>query len=136
MINFEGKVTSGLGKAGNFMQKDTYKKQYKNKLGFEPYPGTLNIKLNKDIEINLKEEYNNELKIIEGDENLGDVYFLKARISDLKKISSKKGAILFPTKTVHKFNTIEFIADEKLRDTMELKDNSKVNITINENYEK
>lgn len=130
MLNFEGKVTSGLGKAGMFMQKETYKKQYLNKLGFEPYLGTLNIKLNKDIEIDLKKTYDANLKIIKGDEKLGDVYFLSANISN-EKNNTKKGAILFPTKTVHKTDTIEFVAEEKLRECMELNDDSKVIITIN-----
>lgn len=132
MLNFEGTVTSGLKKAGTFMQKDTYKKQYQEKLGFIPYNGTLNIKLKSDFEINLKEKFNDKLKIIEGDEKLGDVYFLDATISTKNKQISKKGAILFPTKTVHKFDTIEFVSPEKLRQSMQVKDNSEVIINISE----
>lgn len=132
MLNFEGKVTSGLGKAGIFMQKDTYQRQYLNKLGFMPYNGTLNIKLNKDIEIDLKEEYNKNLKIIKGNEKLGDVYFLHATISNPEKTLIQQGAILFPTKTVHKIDTIEFVAEKKLRDTMKLDDNTKVIISVDE----
>lgn len=131
ILNFEGVVTSGLKKAGKFMQKKTYQKQYKNKLGFIPYNGTLNIKLKSDIEIDLKEKYNEDLKIIKGNEKLGDVYFLNADISTIDKKISKKGAILFPTKTVHKLDTIEFVASENLRETMHVKDNSQVIISIN-----
>ncbi len=131
MLNFEGIVTSGLGKAGTFMQKETYKKQYLNKLGFIPYNGTLNIKLKSDIEINIKEEYKQHLKIIKGNDTLGDVYFLDATITDKEKKISKKGAILFPIKTVHKIDTLEFVAEERLRKSMQVKDNSEVIITIN-----
>ncbi len=132
MLNFDGVVTSGLQKAGKFMQKDTYKKQYPKKLGFIPYNGTLNVKLKSDVEINLKEEFNEKLKIIEGNENLGDVYFLEAMIFTEDKEISETGAILFPTKTVHKIDTIEFVAKENLREKMNLKDNSKVIISIND----
>lgn len=132
MLNFEGKVTSGLGKAGMFMQKDTYQKQYMDKLGFVPYNGTLNVKLNNDIEINLKEKYDKKLKIIKGNKTLGDVYFLHAKISNIDKTLTQEGAILFPTKTVHKIDTIEFVAQEKLRDAMKLEDNIKVIVSIDE----
>ena len=130
MLNFEGVVTSGLKKAGIFMQKDTYQKQYQEKLGFIPYNGTLNVKLKSDFEINIKEKYKDKLRIIEGDENLGDVYFLDATITTKNKKISKKGAILFPIKTVHKIDTIEFISPEKLRQSMHVKDNSEVIIKI------
>lgn len=112
------------------MQKDTYQKQYQEKLGFIPFNGTLNVKLKGDVEINLKKKYNHQLKIIKGDEKLGDVFFLDATISSENKY--KKGAILFPTRTVHKIDTIEFIAEDNLRETMQLKDNSKVIIYIKE----
>lgn len=131
MLIFRGIVTSGLQKAGKFMQKDTYRRQYQEKLGFIPYNGTLNIKLKHDVEINIKEKYNDKLKIINGNEKLGDVYFLEATIyTDDEKIS-EKGAILFPTKTVHKIDTIEFVAKNRLREQMNLKDNSQVIVSIN-----
>lgn len=130
MVNLNGVVKSGLQKAGMFMQKDTYAKQYQEKLGFIPYNGTLNVKLENDVEINIQEKYNEKLKIIKGDENLGDVYFLEAIISTHDKKNSRTGAILFPTKTVHKTDTIEFVAKDKLREKMNLKDDSKVIISI------
>lgn len=130
MLNIRGIVTSGLGKAGTFMKKDTYKKQYMEKLGFKPYHGTLNVKLMNEVDINLKEKYNSKLKVINGNETLGDVYFLSATISSTTNNISTEGAILFPTKTVHKIDTIEFVSKEKLRDTMKLEDNSEVIISI------
>lgn len=130
MLNFNGIVTSGLQKAGKFMQKDTYRRQYQKKLGFIPYNGTLNVKLKNDVEINIKEKYNDKLKIIKGNEKLGDVYFLEAIIYTMDKNMSEEGAILFPTKTVHKIDTLEFVAKNRLRETMNLKDNSQVIISI------
>jgi riboflavin kinase len=130
MLNFVGVVTSGLQKAGMFMKKDTYRQQYQEKLGFIRYNGTLNVKLKNDVEINLKEKFNDKLKIIKGNENLGDVYFLEAEIYTLNKEVSEKGAILFPTKTVHKIDTIEFVAKNRLREKMNLKDNTQVIVSI------
>jgi riboflavin kinase len=112
------------------MKKDTYRQQYQEKLGFIPYNGTLNVKLKNDVEINLKEKFNDKLKIIKGNENLGDVYFLEAEIYTLNKEVSEKGAILFPTKTVHKIDTIEFVAKNRFREKMNLKDNTQVIVSI------
>ena len=88
------------------------------------------IRLKSDVEINLKEKYNEKLKIINGNENLGDVYFLEATICTIDKSISEKGAILFPTKTVHKIDTIEFVAKNRLREKMNLNDNTQVRVSI------
>ena len=46
-VVLEGIVISGLGKGAVFMSIDYYKKEIKEKLGFDPYPGTLNLKIDK-----------------------------------------------------------------------------------------
>lgn len=130
ILNLNGVVKSGLQKAGMFMQKDTYKKQYLEKLGFMPYNGTLNVELENDVEINIQKKYTEILRVIKGDKTLGDVYFLEATIFTSDKKISEKGAILFPTKTVHKIDTIEFVAKNNLREKMKLNDDSKVIISI------
>ncbi|MEM3054151.1 MAG: DUF120 domain-containing protein, partial [Candidatus Bathyarchaeia archaeon] len=52
-ICLKGKVFSGTGEGAKFMELPWVKKQMEEKLGFAPYPGTLNIKLSKD-EVKLK----------------------------------------------------------------------------------
>ena len=44
----EGIVTSGLGEGYFFMSMEHYKKEIKEKLGFEAYPGTLNLKIDEE----------------------------------------------------------------------------------------
>ena len=44
----DGTVVTGLGEGAFFMSMDHYKKEIKNKLGFDAYPGTLNIKISKN----------------------------------------------------------------------------------------
>lgn len=41
-----GNVITGLGEGAYYMSLEPYKKQFLGFLGFEPYPGTLNIRLN------------------------------------------------------------------------------------------
>ncbi len=45
MISFEGRVVSGMGEGAYYMSLAGYRKQFYEKLGYEPYPGTLNVKL-------------------------------------------------------------------------------------------
>jgi riboflavin kinase len=44
-ISFEGRVVSGMGEGAYYMSLGGYRKQFYEKLGYEPYPGTLNVKL-------------------------------------------------------------------------------------------
>ena len=44
-ISFEGRVVSGMGEGAYYMSLAGYRKQFSEKLGYEPYPGTLNVKL-------------------------------------------------------------------------------------------
>lgn len=124
-MKVEGTVTTGLGKGAFFLSKDFYKNALNERCGFVPFPGTLNIIIPEDYlgEINgIKENCKNVIKP-EGD--FGAVKYITATLND--KI---KGAIVFPAKTVHEENYLEFIAPMKLRDELELEDGDKVTLEI------
>ena len=57
-----GKVFSGLGEGAYYISLMGYKKQFISKLGFEPYPGTLNLKLSS----NLHKQFINNLSELTG----------------------------------------------------------------------
>ena len=57
-----GKVFSGLGEGAYYISLTGYKKQFISKLGFEPYPGTLNLKLSS----NLHKQFINNLSELTG----------------------------------------------------------------------
>ena len=46
-IELSGSVASGLGEGSYYMSLKGYTKQFKVKIGYAPFPGTLNIKLNQ-----------------------------------------------------------------------------------------
>jgi CTP-dependent riboflavin kinase len=50
-VTLEGTVFTGLGEGAYYISKETYLKQLTEKLGFEPYLGTLNLKLSSDYDI-------------------------------------------------------------------------------------
>ena len=46
-IEFSGCIISGLGEGKYYLSLHGYTKQIEEKLGFSPYPGTLNVKLDR-----------------------------------------------------------------------------------------
>ncbi len=44
-LEFKGTIISGMGEGAYYMSMKGYTKQFKTKLGYVPFPGTLNIKL-------------------------------------------------------------------------------------------
>ena len=100
-----------------FLSQEFYTKEFQKNLGFVPYPGTLNIIVDEEHldEINkIKDECEN---LIKPDEEFGAVKYIEAILND--KIN---GAIVFPAKTTHEENYLEFIAEGKLRDKLNIVD--------------
>ncbi|XRO77142.1 CTP-dependent riboflavin kinase [Methanocaldococcus sp. 10A] len=123
----EGIIASGLGEGRYFLSLSPYKEAFKNILGFEPYEGTLNLKLNKEFDIN-KFKYIE----IEDFEFNGKKYF-GVRILPIKILINNKeieGAIVSPKKTYHSKDIIEIVAPIKLREQYNLKDGDVIKILI------
>ena len=45
IIELAGNVFSGFGEGGYYVSREGYRDQFERKLGFKPYPGTLNLQL-------------------------------------------------------------------------------------------
>jgi riboflavin kinase, archaea type len=50
-ITLEGTLFTGFGEGAYYVTKEGYRKQFIEKLGFDPYPGTLNLKLTTEYDI-------------------------------------------------------------------------------------
>jgi riboflavin kinase, archaea type len=51
LLSFEGRVFSGIGKGKYYVGHPEYQKRFEEVLGYRPYPGTLNLKLEDRIVI-------------------------------------------------------------------------------------
>lgn len=116
-MRINGEVTSGLGKAAFFLSQDFYVSNFIEKCGFKPYPGTLNIIVPNEHLTQINDIKDNCKNIIKPEEDFGAVKYIKAILND-----EIEGAIVFPAKTQHSENYLEFICEEKLRDKLNLKD--------------
>ena len=123
LMKIEGKITTGLGKAAYFLSQEFYTKEFKKNLGFVPFPGTLNIVVSEEHLDEINEIKNSCQNLIKPDEGFGAVKYIEAILND-----EIKGAIVFPAKTTHDENYLEFIAQDKLRDTLNLKDDDVVSL--------
>jgi len=47
-IGLEGTVTSGMGEGRHYISLSGYQRQFEERLGYEPFPGTLNVDLRED----------------------------------------------------------------------------------------
>ena len=116
-MKINGEVTTGLGKAAFFLSQEFYTKEFEKNLGFIPYPGTLNVIVSDEYLDEISEIKNTCQNLIKPDEGFGAVKYIEAKLND--KVN---GAIVFPAKTTHEENYLEFIAQEKLRDELNLED--------------
>ncbi|WXG45399.1 MAG: DUF120 domain-containing protein [Candidatus Atabeyarchaeum deiterrae] len=133
-LGIEGTVFSGMRDGAYYVTRDEYQKQFQEKLGFTPYPGTLNLKLRSNLDIQAKRTLDAYPGIIiEGFENgqrtFGSVKSFKVIIND-----KVEGAVLLIKRTHHGENVLEIISPFYLREKLGVKDGERVTIKIRLNY--
>ncbi len=135
-ILIAGEVSEGIGEGGYYVAIKGYYEQFKEKLGFEPYIGTLNLDLDV-INNSLLREKLNDMRFIkingfkDENRNYGDVKCHHCYVFPLKDKENKvKAAILNIDRTHHGKNIVEILAQPYLRDYFNLKDGDKVIIEL------
>ena len=128
MLN--GSVISGLGEGAYYMSLNGYTKQFKVKIGYIPFPGTLNIKLNQLQATQIIQQLDDLDSIIvepfsDGKRTYGWVKCFHATLND-----SIKCELIRLERTHHDNSVIELISKNNLRKTTRLKTGSKVTIKI------
>jgi riboflavin kinase len=135
IIDFEGHIITGMGEGAYYMSLKGYKQQFKEKLGYEPYPGTLNIKLNSSLYVEAKKEMLKYPSInIEGfsdqSRTFGWVKCYPAYINDSDSINS---SILILERTHYDDSIIEIIAPFSIKELFSLKNGDHIKLKVNTN---
>ena len=130
VLIMEGELFSGMREGRYYISVEGYKNQFKEKLGFEPYPGTLNLKLKSYSDLQTKKILLNYPGVmIEPFENkgrtFGEVKCFKTLIND-----KVEGAVLLIQRTHYGEDVLEVISPEYLREKMKLKDGDKIRLKI------
>lgn len=123
-----GEVISGLGEGRYYVSIPRYHEQFCEKLGFEPFPGTLNIRL-APVSIETRRELEKlEWVEIEGfvdnDRTFGSARCLPCRIE------GSASAIIVPGRTHYPDDIIELLCEHGLRDKLGLKDGDRIKVEI------
>ena len=130
MLEIEGELFSGLGEGAYYTSLENYRRQFVEKMGFEPYPGTMNLRLTslKDRKLRRELEYYTGI-IIDGfkDESrtYGGVKCFIAIVND-----QIKGAVGIFERTHYADLVIEIISPIKIRKKLGLRDGDKVKVKI------
>ncbi|HIP88928.1 MAG TPA: CTP-dependent riboflavin kinase [Thermococcus paralvinellae] len=122
-----GEVVSGLGEGAYYVKQ--YTPLIKEYLGFEPYPGTLNVRIIFPKTI-FDALYNVKPVLIPGfvknGRTFGDVKAYKVKINGIE------GAIVLPSRTIHPPKIAEVMAPVYLRKELNLKDGSRIKLKVME----
>ena len=129
-ITLEGTVFTGFGEGAYYIAKEVYRKQFIEKLGFDPYPGTLNLKLTSDYDIKTRTELEAYPAVkIEGFKN-EDRTFGLVKCYPVRIGNKVKGAMLSVIRTHYDVSVVELIAPVCLRKHLNLKDGNKLKVEV------
>jgi len=127
-FSLAGTVISGLGEGRYYMSLPEYRRQFLELLGFEPYPGTLNVKLAAAAMPAKKKVDALEWITIRGftsdNRTFGDARALPCRIGEIQC------AIVVPGRSHYPDDVLEIIAPIALRRTLSLEDGSYVVVEV------
>lgn len=131
-IEFEGSVVSGMGEGAYYMSLEGYRRQFKEKLGYEPYPGTLNVRLTDQIFMNTRRELGKHPSIFldgfsDGTRTYGWVKCYRAVINDG---AVDNAAVLVLERTHYDDSMLEVIAPMSIKQAAGIKNGHRVKVRV------
>lgn len=130
-ITITGELATGVGQATGFTQLDWARVAFMEKLGIDPYPGTVNLLVRQPAELDSwKKVCRSPATIIRPPRtDWCDAKCYRARIVP-KNSSQIDAAIVLPDVEGYADNQIELIAPVAVRDTLKLSDGDAVVIEV------
>ena len=129
-MDFRGKLFQGLGEGAYYIGLEGYKRQFSKVLGFDAFPGTLNLKLESQIQMEQKRELRSHdgLKIegfSNGKRTYGGARCYKATVNALYP-----AAVLVIDRTHYDDSVMEIISPVNFRKELGLKNGDEVNVLV------
>jgi len=129
-VEIKGTLISGMGEGAYYMGLKGYTKQFKSKIGYVPFPGTLNVKIDQKIHQEAIKQFVNLNGInihsfSDGKRTYGWVKCFPAKINN-----SIDCNLILLERTHHDNSVVELISKLSLRKSVKLKEGSKISIKI------
>lgn len=126
-ISIRGTVQTGLGEGRYYLSRPGYETQFEDRLGWTPFPGTLNLDLGGAEANKIRLLRRNPVYTIEGfqaeERSFGGVTCHPARIGDTEC------AAILPHRS-HHTTVLEVIAPSCLRETLPCTDGDELHLTV------
>ncbi|MCI0503970.1 CTP-dependent riboflavin kinase [Candidatus Micrarchaeota archaeon] len=127
-MEMEGTIVRGLGEGSFYMSLPGYRRQIREKLGFDPFPGTLNIRLDSEQAWKRQQLLDSEPIIIPGfrdkDRTYGDLFAFRCRVG------GREGAVIVPLRTHHGPDILEAIFSFNAKKELGMADGERVKVVI------
>jgi riboflavin kinase, archaea type len=134
-ITLSGIVKTGLGEGRYYLSRPGYRTQFQKYLGWEPYPGTLNLELSGPEANKLRFLRKNPVYAIEAFQAEGRTFGgVTCHPAHVSLSTASKGpaidcAAILPHRS-HYTTTIELIAPVRLRDALPCNDGQRLEVTV------
>ncbi len=134
-VDLRGAVTGGMGEGKHYITLPGYMTQFEERLGYAPFPGTLNVELGTESVRKRGAMESFEPVHIDGweddDRTYGPCVCYPARVE--REGERYDGAhVIAPERTHHDEDQLELIAPVKLRDVLSLSDGDRMTIHVEE----
>ncbi|WIV67651.1 CTP-dependent riboflavin kinase [Natrialbaceae archaeon AArc-T1-2] len=133
-VELEGTVTSGMGEGRHYISLSGYKRQFEDRLGYEPFPGTLNVDLTTESVRRRSALESLDPIPIDGWEDeertYGPAVCYPATVETADGERYEGAHTIAPERTHHDEDQLEIIAPEKLRDELDLTDGDHLTIYV------
>ncbi len=128
-LEFAGTVFSGMGKGKYYVGHQEYQRRFIEALGYRPYPGTLNVKLEEDRYVEQLRTLRTMGGIrVEGFRRGGEEFSALTCFNG--QLSGQQVTLLFIDVTHYNESVAELISPAYLRGKLNIKDGDQVTFTI------
>ena len=132
-VELEGTVTSGMGEGRHYISLSGYMEQFADRLGYEPFPGTLNVDLDEES-VRARSAMSSlsgvPIDSWEDDERTFGPATCYAATVAYDDAAAAETHIIVPERTHHDETQLEIIAPVKLREELALDDGDTVSVRV------
>ena len=133
-VELAGTITGGMGEGKHYISLPGYMEQFGQRLGYEPFPGTLNVELDDESIRRRGAMETLEPIHIDGwedeDRTYGPCVCYPATVVSDEEYDTAH--VIAPERTHHDEDQLELIAPGKLREELALDDEARISVRVEE----